>query len=212
MGLLVVVMLRVLGRGETYSLTRSADVGPAFARTYEAPQRKVEVRQPLSFAPPPGPAPARHPSSLTRARDNVHDPHLPINLPENRHRITTTAMPGSEYTAVTGGALKLKGGAPIDKKKKKKKSKTTTAAAAADAEPSSSSADAKQKTTAMQRALADEDEADEKSVVNKEDEEKELGRAVSAQRHKTEAERKYEERRRKRVSAYHWLWWRASFR
>ncbi|KAH7038535.1 hypothetical protein B0J12DRAFT_256870 [Macrophomina phaseolina] len=115
-------------------------------------------------------------------------------------------MPGSEYTAVSGGALKLKGGTPIDKKKKKKdkKPKPTTDADGAAAE---ASASASNEPTghgdALQRALAEEDGSGRETSVDRRrdgaENEEELGRAVSVHRHKTEAERKYEERRRKRL-------------
>lgn len=114
-------------------------------------------------------------------------------------------MPSSEYTTVSGGALKLKGGTPIDKKKKKKKkSKPTSSTTEASSSSKPAADDDATSRTALQRALADEDKGDdsdrETSVDRrKEGNEEELGRAVSAHRHKTEAERKYEERRRKRL-------------
>ena len=91
-------------------------------------------------------------------------------------------MPSSDYTSAVGGGLKLKGSSSgIDKKKKKKKS----------SKPSTSedkpSTDAP--TTDLQKALANEDDVDKVEEVS---EVKEYG--------KTEAQRRHEERRKKRVS------------
>jgi protein FAM32A len=107
-------------------------------------------------------------------------------------------MPSSDYKNAIGGGLKLKGtkDAGVDKKKKKKKPKpeaesenskalvkTTEGEDAVDGEDES----------AVQKALADEEKEDDVSASNRrEDEVKEYG--------KTEAQRRHEERRRKRVS------------
>ena len=93
-------------------------------------------------------------------------------------------MPSSEYTSATGGALKLKG-AGIDKKKKKKKPRpdaSTTAeptSSTTAAEPSSASRAKSPRSVSPDRA--------EKAI-------KESGGRV-----KTEAEKRYEEKRRKRL-------------
>ena len=86
--------------------------------------------------------------------------------------------PGDEYAAATGGTLKLKGvqGSKIDKKKKKKKKEEEATPAtphgAADVTESGTAADAESR-----------DEHDGAANVGK-----------------TEAERRHEEMRRKRVS------------
>jgi protein FAM32A len=101
-------------------------------------------------------------------------------------------MASDDYSAAIGGGLKLKGSKPsgVTKKKKKDKSK---------AKPDPD----EPKTSALQRALADEDPGDaqegaatagsEARSVGNDDEDYEPGSS------KTEAERKYEEMRRKRV-------------
>ena len=94
-------------------------------------------------------------------------------------------MPGSEYTAVSGGALKLKGNAGVDKKRKKKKAPKPTE------NQSESSAQ-------IQDALADEDQglaSGEPSEGKTEVVTKEVADTLAS--NKTEAERRYEERRRK---------------
>ena len=105
---------------------------------------------------------------------------------------TATTMPSSDYTSATGGALKLKG-AGIDKKKKKKRprpdaaatnSTTTTATSAAAAEPASASR-AKSPSDAATRSVS----PDRAEQAIKE----------SGGRRKTEAEKRYEEMRRKRL-------------
>lgn len=100
-------------------------------------------------------------------------------------------MPSSDYTVATGGALKLKG-AGVDKKKKKKKAKPAEAAT----EPASS-------TTAIAiRTVPDADGTKSPSHTP--------GRSVSpgtveaslreaGGRTKTEAEKRHDERRRKRL-------------
>lgn len=93
-------------------------------------------------------------------------------------------MPSTDYTSATGGALKLKG-AGIDKKKKKKKPRldasttSTTLTTAEPAEPSSASRTKSPRSVSPDRA--------EKAI-------KESGGRV-----KTEAEKRYEEKRRKRL-------------
>lgn len=94
-------------------------------------------------------------------------------------------MPSSDYTSAVGGGLKLKGSSGgIDKKKKKKKSSSS--------KPSTPNDDAP--TSNLQKALA---EDDDKVEVVKDSEVKEYG--------KTEAQRRHEERRKKRVSPSHIL-------
>lgn len=99
-------------------------------------------------------------------------------------------MPSSDYTNAIGGGLKLKG-SNVDKKKKKKKSKP------ADEQTDDSKALAKKddaEQSATQKALADEENenAGDEIVKETESEAKQYG--------KTEAQRRHEERRRKRVS------------
>ena len=101
-------------------------------------------------------------------------------------------MPSSDYTNAIGGGLKLKGAkdAGVDKKKKKKKAK----ADATESKP----ADAAEKEielSGVQKTLAQEENEDDKDVVKQQESEvKEYG--------KTEAQRRHEERRRKRVCTY----------
>lgn len=97
-------------------------------------------------------------------------------------------MPSSDYTNAVGGGLKLKGG--VDKKKhKKKKSKP------AESEESKAADTPADSESAVQKALADEekdeDQEPEVSRTERAAEVKDLG--------KTEAQRRHEERRRKRV-------------
>jgi protein FAM32A len=92
-------------------------------------------------------------------------------------------MPSDDYTAATGGGLRLKGvkDSRIDKKKKKKKEKK-------DAEAFKSVAkNEKAGERSLDKVLASEDE--------KEKEEESLPAGAG----KTEAEKRHEERRRKRV-------------
>ncbi|OCL15128.1 DUF1754-domain-containing protein [Glonium stellatum] len=105
-------------------------------------------------------------------------------------------MPSSDYTGVTSGALKLKGSAGIDKKRKKKKSKPistdATSANPTDLDKEQGKEQAKGKAVDIQAALADEDELDQ-------EEGKELEKDPVGRRQKTEAERRHEERKRKRL-------------
>jgi len=98
-------------------------------------------------------------------------------------------MPADEYTSAIGGGLKLKGAKPSGiKKKKSKKPKETT--------PTSDS-----KATALQDALAEEDAA---LAKQKDDEETPIGIEEDGDEDpfagKTEAERRHEEMRRKRLN------------
>lgn len=96
-------------------------------------------------------------------------------------------MPSSDYANAVGGGLKLKGAkdAGVDKKKKKKKPKLETT------EPKETpEKDAEQ--SAVQKALAEEEKDDTSALTNQQELDlKEYG--------KTEAQRRHEERRRKRV-------------
>lgn len=95
-----------------------------------------------------------------------------------------------DYSAAIGGGLKLKGGKPSGVTKKKKKPK-----------PSKEGEDSK--ASALQKALADEErtaeEEREAQAGNEEEGHEEAGGSGGG---KTEAERKYEEMRRKRVCLY----------
>jgi protein FAM32A len=93
-------------------------------------------------------------------------------------------MAGDDYTSAVGGGLKLKGSKPsgvTKKKKKKDKPKDTDGSTAA----------------ALQKALADEERA--AATENTGDVRGEDGEEYEPGSGKTEAERKYEEMRRKRV-------------
>ena len=113
--------------------------------------------------------------------------------------INTTAMPSSDYKDAIGGGLKLKGAKDggVDKKKKKKKPKTDSHAENTKAVVKSTQEaenDDRGDDSAVQKALADEEDVENQPILKqREDEVKEYG--------KTEAQRRHEERRRKRVSA-----------
>lgn len=98
-------------------------------------------------------------------------------------------MPSSDYGNAVGGGLKLKGAkdAGVKKKKKDKKDKKP--------KPTESEAvETPEEASSLQKALAEEERSrDESGVVerSKESETRECG--------KTEAQKQYEERRRKRV-------------
>jgi protein FAM32A len=108
-------------------------------------------------------------------------------------------MPSSDYTSAIGGGLKLKGSSSgIDKKKKKKKSSSkpsesntiTTTDTKADELEGGEPAEASESQNALQKALADEEAQD--TQLEKLRTETGFG--------KTEAQRRHEERRKKRVS------------
>ena len=110
-------------------------------------------------------------------------------------------MPSSDYKNAIGGGLKLKGvkDAGVDKKKKKKKPKPDAddSKALAKSEEKedaiNNGEDADEDKNAVQKALADEEKVNDVSASKwRDDEMKEYG--------KTEAQRRHEERRRKRVS------------
>ena len=95
-------------------------------------------------------------------------------------------MPSSDYGNAVGGGLKLKGAKNAGIKKKTKKSQTSkssdTAITTID----------KEQPENVQKALAEEDDGGEEGALTKEEDVKQYG--------KTEAQRRFEERRRKRVS------------
>ena len=115
-------------------------------------------------------------------------------------------MPASDYTAVPSiGKLKLKGGlgpsadSKISKKKKKHKSKDPASAAGNNEESSKDGAgEDGSKIPALAKALRDEDDGLDKEArdggIQGE------GKEEWKERGKTEAERRWEEQRRKRVS------------
>jgi protein FAM32A len=92
-------------------------------------------------------------------------------------------MPSSDYAVVGGGALKLKG-AGVDKKKKKKKPKP------ADENSASSS-------TAVTKTDVSESSAVPRRSISPEEAERELRKEGGRQ--KTEAEKRHEDMRRKRM-------------
>ncbi|KAF2746255.1 DUF1754-domain-containing protein [Sporormia fimetaria CBS 119925] len=95
----------------------------------------------------------------------------------------------SDYAAATGGALKLKG-ANVTKTKKKKKKPTIE-------QSTSSAPTTSESTTVATRDASQEDFTTPKRSVSPETAERELKAAGGRQ--KTEAEKRYEERRRKRL-------------
>lgn len=101
-------------------------------------------------------------------------------------------MPSSDYSNAVGGGLKLKGaGVDKSKKKKKKAPKTTTTSDETEAKPNTSTEKEEDgSTTFIQKALAEEEKSISKDVVAQKD---------VADYGKTEAERRHEERRKKRL-------------
>lgn len=106
-------------------------------------------------------------------------------------------MPSSDYTAVSGGALKLKGSNVTKKKKKKLKTSTID-----ESEPKGSSASVTQGEGEVEgQALKTADNAlseslEEEELALRQEIEKELKQSG---RPKTEAEKRFEEQRRKRL-------------
>lgn len=107
-------------------------------------------------------------------------------------------MPSSDYSNAVGGGLKLKGpnSAGVKKKKKKVKAEADTAQETAGIKEMEKSelpdqSDQLDRGSALIRALADE----EKDGVDAQDQQV----AESKEHGKTEAQRRFEERRRKRV-------------
>ena len=152
----------------------------------------------------------------------VYPPHSPVKSIASLHEISysnlrfpskppstklPTNMGSDEYTAITGGTLKLKGvkDARIAKPKKRnnKKKTTTTSTAGVDEEEQkdnkveSGAGVVVEKSPSRQkvidRALAEEEMNRREEEQEEEEEDFVLGAG------KTEAERRYEERRRKRV-------------
>lgn len=105
-------------------------------------------------------------------------------------------MPSSDYSNTVGGGLKLKGAGGVDKKKKKKKAKKPAEedeneqAAKEDTIPAEE--DGEGQSAALQKALAEEENIGR--------EERDAAKEVS-EYGKTEAQRRFEERRKKRVSS-----------
>lgn len=113
-----------------------------------------------------------------------------------------TTMPSSDYTAAAGGALKLKGFSGIDKKKKKKKPKpselSTSENPTATADPSTStelSRPESNPTSELSRAKSS--SATPRRSLSPDSAEREIRAAGGRQ--KTEAEKRHEEMRRKRL-------------
>jgi len=108
-------------------------------------------------------------------------------------------MPGSEYKNTISGGLKLKGAKDAGvKKHKKKKEKTKEAERPKSPEPAPGiSEPVEEGEGALQRALADED-AEEKELQLQKIPEQSVSRRDDG---KTDAQRRHEEMRRKRVSA-----------
>jgi len=109
-------------------------------------------------------------------------PHLPSSSSN------TPTMPSDEYASSSRGGLKLKGGSGITKKKKKKAKKDPDA-------PSSS------KTSAIQRALEDEDAAGKEGLDGQEESSEKESRELEERGGdgKTASERAQEEMRRRRL-------------
>ncbi|KAK3080025.1 hypothetical protein LTS18_003319 [Coniosporium uncinatum] len=104
-------------------------------------------------------------------------------------------MPGSEYAAAGGGALKLKGSGGVDKKKKKKLKPSGT-------EEKKDGATEPSKSKSLQDALAAEDDVKDlegRDSADEPDLSEDLKKDLIQVRGKTETERRHEERRRKRL-------------
>lgn len=99
-------------------------------------------------------------------------------------------MPSSDYSSAIGGGLKLKGsssGIDKSKKKKKKSSKPTTES---DNNEKPATKDPETSQSALQKALADTDDTSKSPDATE-----------ITTYGKTEAQRRYEERRKKRVGS-----------
>lgn len=101
-------------------------------------------------------------------------------------------MPSSDYTTATGGALKLKGGS-VDKKKKKKKPKTTTEST----KPASDPSNVEVAKRATERNASRSQSGTPGRSLSPESAERTLKEGGG--RKKTEAERRHDETRRKRL-------------
>jgi len=98
-------------------------------------------------------------------------------------------MPSSDYGNAVGGGLKLKGAKGAGIKKKKRKTTTTKVSESEPKEQQQQS----EGNGVLQKALAEEEKDDDGAITRREAEVKEYG--------KTEAQKRHEERRRKRVCA-----------
>ena len=132
--------------------------------------------------------PMEMPAPHVRYRELV----LALQSPCTAHldRASHPNMPSSDYGNAVGGGLKLKGAkdAGVKKRKKSHKPKMETATKAVEKVEKPDDDDE----TALQRALAAEEQGSDGEVVKKKESEvKEYG--------KTEAQRRFEERRRKTV-------------
>ncbi|EMC99233.1 hypothetical protein BAUCODRAFT_395737 [Baudoinia panamericana UAMH 10762] len=96
-------------------------------------------------------------------------------------------MPSSEYSNAIGGGLKLKGAKDAGVKKPKKKSSIKPVE-------TQKPSDAEETGTSLQKALAEEEQQGHEDGAVKKEREAEVKRYG-----KTEAQRRYEERRRKRL-------------
>ena len=117
-------------------------------------------------------------------------------------------MSSSDYTSAIGGGLKLKGAkdAGIERKKKKKKKKPRRRSPPLEgSDEIAKVTDPEDRTSAVQKALADEDDDDNDEVDDVTQIEKEEDKEVDKLKDfgKTEAQRRHEERRRKRVCPIH---------
>ena len=101
-------------------------------------------------------------------------------------------MPSSDYTAAAGGALKLKG-VGVDKKKKKKKTRPAADTTKANEE---ASADVAKRPTPEKDAPKSQSGTPGRSLSP---ESAERSIKEGGGRHKTEAEKRYDEMRRKRL-------------
>ena len=111
------------------------------------------------------------------------------------------SMPASDYTAAAGGSLKLKGvqGSKVAKAKKKKKRQPQAEDLSQIADTNDGGASASKEDAVSSRKDTRKDQAD---VIASRDEEESLpneGKEVQLGSRKTEAERRHEEQRRKRV-------------
>ncbi|KAH9867015.1 hypothetical protein IAQ61_007606 [Plenodomus lingam] len=108
-------------------------------------------------------------------------------------------MPSSDYTTATGGALKLKGVGGIEKTKKKKKklSKATTEASIPAQEPTATTSEVAPRTSSGDDAAKSQSGTPGRSL-SPEAAERSFREGAGGRR-KTEAERRHDEMRRKRL-------------
>lgn len=126
---------------------------------------------------------------------------LTIAVCQRQQYVHVDTMPASEYKNTISGGLKLKGAKDAGvKKHKKKKDKTKEAERPKSSEPAQSTSEpAEEGEGALQRALADEDAEEEELHLEKVPAQ-EMSRRDDG---KTEAQRRHEEMRRKRVGTVH---------